>query len=290
MKAKQIALILIPLNIILAYFVFNSINGEIEFNKEAEERITENVQKLKDLRQVQIAYKKVNNTYANNFELLLDFLENDSMVIVKAIGETPDSLTDVQALELGIISRDTIYIDAESYIFNEMYKTIILQKDAVHLSIKTLKDELKSITESVSSGNIELNELGGNSTEKNRKQTKLLKDKLLELGANHKKLSTAKNTLIKKVNEIEKEINNKKTKYPLSIKQLRFIPHTESKSYNIDAGQVEKGKVAVQVFEISTTYAAVFTGLDAENKSYELDNLLKVGSMDEASINGNWGE
>ena len=62
MKAKQIALILIPLNIILAYFVFNSIDSEVEFQKIAKVRIAENVQKLKDLRQVQIAYKKVNHT------------------------------------------------------------------------------------------------------------------------------------------------------------------------------------------------------------------------------------
>ena len=89
MKAKQIALILIPLNIILAYFVYNSINSEVEFQQVAKVRVAENVQKLKDLRQVQIAYKKVNNTYSNNFESLIDFLENDSMAIVKAIGETP---------------------------------------------------------------------------------------------------------------------------------------------------------------------------------------------------------
>ncbi len=55
MKAKQIALILIPLNIILAYFVFNSIDSEVEISeKQLKERIAENVQKLKDLRQVQI--------------------------------------------------------------------------------------------------------------------------------------------------------------------------------------------------------------------------------------------
>ena len=53
MKAKHIALILIPLNIILAFFVFNSIDSEVLFNKEAKIRISENVQKLKDLRQVQ---------------------------------------------------------------------------------------------------------------------------------------------------------------------------------------------------------------------------------------------
>ena len=205
MKAKQIALILIPLNIILAYFVYNSINSEVEFQQVAKVRIAENVQKLKDLRQVQIAYKKVNNTYSNNFESLIDFLENDSIAIVKAIGETPDTLTDAQALELGIISRDTAYVLAKETVFDDAYLT------------------------------------------------------------------------------------SRNEKFPLDLTELITVPHSE-KNYSVDAGMVEKGKVVVQVFEISTTYGAVFTGLDAENKSFELSNLLKVGSMDEASLNGNWGE
>lgn len=205
MKAKQIALILIPLNIILAYFVYNSINSEVEFQQVAKVRVAENVQKLKDLRQVQIAYKKVNNTYSNNFESLIDFLENDSMTIVKAIGETPDSLTDAQALELGIISRDTAYVLAKETVFDEAY------------------------------------------------------------------------------------LSSRNEKFPLDLSTLTTVPHSDQ-NYSVDAGMVEKGKVVVQVFEISTTYGAVFTGLDAENKSFELGNLLKVGSMDEASLNGNWGE
>ena len=205
MKAKQIALILIPLNIILAYFVYNSINSEVEFQQVAKVRVAENVQKLKDLRQVQIAYKKVNNNYSNNFESLINFLENDSMAIVKAIGETPDSLTDAQALELGIISRDTAYVLAKETVFDEAY------------------------------------------------------------------------------------LSSRNEKFPLDLSALTTVPHSDQ-NYSVDAGMVEKGKVVVQVFEISTTYGAVFTGLDAENKSFELGNLLKVGSMDEASLNGNWGE
>jgi hypothetical protein len=205
MKAKQIALILIPLNILLAYFVYNSINSEVEFQQVAKVRIAENVQKLKDLRQVQIAYKKVNHTYSNNFESLIDFLENDSMAIVKAIGETPDTLTDAQALELGIISRDTAYVLAKETVFDEVY------------------------------------------------------------------------------------LASRNEKFPLDLSALTNVPHSD-KNYELDAGMVEKGKVVVQVFEISTTYGDVFTGLDAENKSFELGNFLKVGSMDEASLNGNWGE
>jgi hypothetical protein len=205
MKAKHIALILIPLNIILAYFVYNSINSEVEFQQVAKVRVAENVQKLKDLRQVQIAYKKVNNNYSNNFESLINFLENDSMAIVKAIGETPDSLTDAQALELGIISRDTAYVLAKETVFDEAY------------------------------------------------------------------------------------LSSRNDKFPLDLSSLTTVPHSDQ-NYSVDAGMVEKGKVVVQVFEISTTFGAVFTGLDAENKSFELGNLLKVGSMDEASLNGNWGE
>ena len=205
MKAKHIALILIPLNIILAYFVYNSINSEVEFQQVAKVRVAENVQKLKDLRQVQIAYKKVNNTYSNNFESLIDFLENDSMAIVKAIGETPDTLTDEQALELGIISRDTAYVLAKESVFDEAY------------------------------------------------------------------------------------LNSRNEKFPLDLSELTTVPYS-NENYSFDAGMVEKGKVVVQVFEISTTYGTVFAGLDAENKSFELGNLLKVGSMDEASLNGNWGE
>ena len=205
MKAKQIALILIPLNILLAYFVFNSINGQVKFNKDAKIRIAENVQKLKDLRQVQVKYKQTKGAFANSFEELTYFLENDSMTIVKAIGETPDSLTDTEALELGIISRDTAYVLARETVFDDAY------------------------------------------------------------------------------------IDSRKNKFPLDINNLTTVPNSDT-VYSIDAGIVEKGNVIVQVFEISTTYATVFTGLDAKNRSYELDNLLKVGSMDEASLNGNWGE
>jgi hypothetical protein len=203
MNAKQIALILILLNIILAYFVFNSVDSEVKFNKEAKVRISENVQKLKDLRQVQTKYKYAKGTFADNFEALTHFLENDSISIVKAIGETPDTLTDVQALELGIISRDTAYVLAKETVFDDAY------------------------------------------------------------------------------------LDSRNENFPLDIANLTTVPYS-NEVYSIDAGQVEKGKVIVQVFEISTNYATVFTGLDAENKSYELDALLKVGSMDEASLNGNW--
>ena len=76
----------------------------------------------------------------------------------------------------------------------------------------------------------------------------------------------------------------------MSSNQLRYIPYTNQKEWAIDAGSIEKGEVVVQVFEVSATYKDVLIGLDAENKKYDLASSLRVGSMSEASLNGNWGE
>lgn len=46
----------------------------------------------------------------------------------------------------------------------------------------------------------------------------------------------------------------------------------------------------VQVFEVSTNYSTFMDGIDSDNKGVNLNNLLKVGSMIEPKINGNWGE
>tara|TARA_B100000902_G_C27322387_1_gene925605 strand:- start:7514 stop:8131 length:618 start_codon:yes stop_codon:yes gene_type:complete len=205
MKKKQIVFILICINLLLGYLIINSINSEIEFQKIAKERISENIQKLKDLRQVQIAYKKNYGSYADNFNDLIYFLENDSISIIKAIGETPDSISEEEALKLEIISRDTGYVLAKESVFDNSY------------------------------------------------------------------------------------IENRDNKNKIDISTLTNVPYSNMK-YKINAGEIEKGKVIVQVFEISTTYKEIFTGLDANNKSYNLHSLLKVGSMEEASLNGNWGE
>ena len=58
MKRKYIKILLWPLILFLSYLVINSINSEITFQKEAKIRIDQNVQKLKDLRLLQVAYKK----------------------------------------------------------------------------------------------------------------------------------------------------------------------------------------------------------------------------------------
>ena len=106
-------------------------------------------------------------------------------------------------------------------IINEMYSTIKLQKREVKSEIKTLEDELNSLTESVSSVNVKLNELEQSSSEENKKQIKVLKGQLLDLDSNRKKLSAAKETLIEKYSEIDTQVNLKNTSYSSENQKLQ---------------------------------------------------------------------
>ena len=135
----------------------------------------------------------------------MSFVKNDSLAVVKAIGETPDSLTEDQALMEGIISRDTVFVPVYQTIYNQDY------------------------------------------------------------------------------------LDTRDSRFPFDLEMLSMVPFSDE-TFSIESGNIEKGKVVVQVFEVSTTFGTFLKGLDATNKGIDLDKFIKVGSMSDASINGNWGE
>ncbi|MBL6663432.1 MAG: hypothetical protein ISP71_04940 [Flavobacteriales bacterium] len=205
MNRKTTQLILWPVIIILAWLVYRSPISLKEFQEETNFRKSAVIQDLKDIRTAQIAFKDKYRVYAGDFNSLLSFVKNDSLAVVKAIGETPDSLTEDQALMAGIISRDTVFVPVYQTIYNQDY------------------------------------------------------------------------------------LDTRDNRFPFDLEKLSMVPFSDE-TFSIESGTIEKGKVVVQVFEVSTTFGTFLNGLDATNKGIDLDNTLRVGSMSDASINGNWGE
>ena len=81
-KVKPVLVILFGiLSIYLGYKIYDSINAPIEFNKVRNERFTQVINKLKDIRDSQEAYKTVNGKYAGNFESLIQFIDTGSYTI-----------------------------------------------------------------------------------------------------------------------------------------------------------------------------------------------------------------
>ena len=102
-----IQLVLIVASAFMGYLIYDSIDSKIELEKEIKHRKAVVIARLEQVKEAQINYKKVRGEYAKSFDQLKDFLENDSLVVVKAIGVVPDSLLgqEAKALAMGIINK-----------------------------------------------------------------------------------------------------------------------------------------------------------------------------------------
>lgn len=109
MKIAIQALLLVAA-IVLAYLVYDSVNSRIVFEEKLGYRQGVVVEKLIDIRTAQTEFKSEKKRYAKTFDELLNFVKYDSISLIKAIGTVPDTLTEQQAVEMGIVSRDTTMI------------------------------------------------------------------------------------------------------------------------------------------------------------------------------------
>ncbi len=105
--------------VVLAYFIYQSIMAPLRFEKEKALREDVVVQRLKDIRAAETAYKARYGRYTASFDTLIMFLENGKMPFVVKIGNVPDTLTEAEALKMGIISRDTVLEEAYKVVFPE---------------------------------------------------------------------------------------------------------------------------------------------------------------------------
>ena len=90
---KQIVGILLLLVIAwLVYANFKSIMQPINFNKAKDYRESVGIQRMKDLRTLQEAYKSANGKFTASADSLINFYKNGKMEILMQIGSNDDSL------------------------------------------------------------------------------------------------------------------------------------------------------------------------------------------------------
>lgn len=116
-----IQIILLAAIIVLGYFLYQSIEEPISFNKERKQRYNKTIERLKDIRTAQLAYKSTNDEFTGSFDTLINFIKTDSMPIVRAIGHVPDTMTEKKAVELGLVTRDTSKVSTLDSLFSTQY-------------------------------------------------------------------------------------------------------------------------------------------------------------------------
>ena len=76
----------------LTYALVQSIMEPVKFNKHKDYRTEIAVQRLKDIRDLQVAYKNVNARYASTIDSLILFYKEGEMTITLQVGSKDDSL------------------------------------------------------------------------------------------------------------------------------------------------------------------------------------------------------
>ncbi len=109
---------------VLSYLCIDSINQPVRFQKDYQERVNKVVERLKEIRSAQVAYRSIYGDYTGSFDVLVDFVKNDSLPMVRMEGSLTDSMleagvTEVMALKQGIIKRDTTKISVMDSLFNK---------------------------------------------------------------------------------------------------------------------------------------------------------------------------
>ena len=144
MKKNLIQIGLLALVIFLSIMLYLSIMEPVHYKKATDSREQVIIEKLNHIKELQVQYKVLNGAYTGSFDRLKDFYSNDEMPQVLKSGIVPDSLTEEQALEMGIITRDTSYVPIKDVVLKDVENFDINTIDIVPFTHGEIKFEMDS--------------------------------------------------------------------------------------------------------------------------------------------------
>jgi len=121
MKLKIIQIVLLVGIIVLAYYVWETIQTPVRFNKEKDARSELVVQNLKDIRSAQQMFKSLNDTFTPSFDTLIKFMREGQIPVVKIIYDPSDTtLSKTINDTIGFVSvADSLFGRRENFDIND---------------------------------------------------------------------------------------------------------------------------------------------------------------------------
>ena len=126
MKKLIIQILLVILIVFLGYKCYESIMVPQRFKAIKEQRYDKIIQRLKDIRTAQDAFRSVYGRYTPSLDSLIHFMKYDSVTIVRSIGTLTDEqleagMTEAEAIKKGLIIREKIQVNALENTFGKSY-------------------------------------------------------------------------------------------------------------------------------------------------------------------------
>ncbi len=126
----QIVLLIVIVG--LSYGIYESIQQPIRFGEKHDQRKAAVIERLKGIRDAQVAFRTLNGRYTSSFDTLIGFINTAKLPLIKMEGSLSDSLinagvTEAKALSMGLIKRDTVYINAKDSLYKKGFNPDSLQ-------------------------------------------------------------------------------------------------------------------------------------------------------------------
>lgn len=193
---------------VLGYLTYNAVYGPVEFNKVRDERYVDVVEKMKNIRDVELAHREINGDYVGNFEDMIKFIDTAEYIITQR--------------------KDTTYLDEEyrkTYGVDQYIEDVVIDT----LGFASVKDSIFGTSE--------------------------------------------------------------------RYREIMYIPHTDNKEFEIEAGYLEEDGDSIPVFEVRAPKDLILADQNKdlvvqEKQTKSVDGVdgsdIKVGSMKQTNTSGNW--
>jgi len=110
--SNVIKAVLFVVVIVLTYMLVESIAEPIRFEKERDRRYAQVIDRLKLIRDAQVAYREVKGQFADNWDSLMTTAREGKFKVTKVIGNPDDSLDVLKGIQY-----ETIYVSIKDSIF-----------------------------------------------------------------------------------------------------------------------------------------------------------------------------
>lgn len=112
---KILTFVVLPIIIVvLGYLIYTSIQEPVIFEKNKKFREALAIERLKDIRTLQVAYKTKFGKFTSSLDTLIDFYKNGQLTLIKQIGSMDDSVAVAQKR----VFRDSIKIAVKDTLLN----------------------------------------------------------------------------------------------------------------------------------------------------------------------------
>lgn len=247
----------------LAVVLVKNIKSKVDDDMQIERQEKLVINKLKMIRDAEIAYLSTNGKYTGSFDTLISFIDTGSIYITQRTEE-------IKMLAYGA-EEITVTIDT-------------IGKVSVKDSVFVVREALLNLT----AGTIkELNMTEGGTVKKGKIIARIVNNngKTIKLKAPYN--ATVEQLYVKEGQQVAAKQGLAQLSYKriMDVQNLPFIPESiDNAKFDLFAGKISKGNVVVDVFESKDTQPV--NPLRKKGKNNE--NALRVGSRTEVSVAGNW--